>query len=131
MNDAELREKYGENVIINKVTPAEFDAMLEREEKRLAEQEKREVEEQIKGKAKWGMVQITIRKNRDIGFPVVGVVSSSFDEEHEWLLSENLAAELVKELESHLYQVGGEFSDFDLPIMEAVDMVSVAQQPGE
>ena len=47
MNDAELREKYGENVIINKVTPAEFDAMREREEKRLAEQEKREAEEAI------------------------------------------------------------------------------------
>ena len=90
-----------------------------------------EMEEQIKGKAKWGMVQITIRKNRDIGFPVVGVVSSSFDEAHEWLLSENLAAELVKELESHLYQVRGEFTDSDLPIKEALDMLSVAQQPGE
>jgi hypothetical protein len=86
-----------------------------------------EVEEQIKGKAKWGMVQITIRKNRDIGFPVVGVVSSSFDEEHEWLLSESLAAELVKELKSHLYQVRGEFTDSDLPIKEALDMVSVSQ----
>jgi len=32
MNETELKEKYGENIVINTVTPAEFDAMREHEE---------------------------------------------------------------------------------------------------
>ena len=69
------------------------------------------------------MVQITIRKDEETGFPVMSVVSSSFDEEPGWFLSEGLKAELVKELKSHL---GGEFSeDFDPSIMEAIDILDM------
>ena len=71
------------------------------------------------------MIQITIRKDEETGSPVVNVVSSFFDEEPGWFLSEGLQVELVKELESHLYQVGGEHTDFDLPIMEAIDILDM------
>ena len=48
------------------------------------------------------------------------MVSSFFDEEPGWFLSEGLEAELVKELKSHL---GGEFSE-DFDPKEALDIVS-------
>jgi len=66
------------------------------------------------------MIQITIRKDEETGSPVVNVVSSFFDEEPGWFLSEGLEAELVKELKSHL---GGEFSE-DFDPKEALDIVS-------